>query len=737
MRRFLLCVLFGCLIVLGIGRSSVASLSEAQRFDTQAQQFLERGNAESALKSWEQAERLYRKIDRPAEALGTQLNQAKALQTLGAFRRAKSLLMAIQIPLLQQSDQALRVNGLLTLGNILRLVGEFKQSQAVLEQSLSISTELSDIQAAHFQLGNTFLAQQQLEPALNQFQQAAKQSGNVQIPAQLRQFKLLLQLDRRSEAEKLLPAIRSNLESLPLKATTIYARIEFGDCLAKLNSTSLAAEQFAIAIDQSQKLGNPRAESYAIGRLANLYEQTKQWQEAQQLTQKALKISEQINAPDIVYQWQWQSGRLWNKLGDRQSATIAYTNAVKTLQTLRNDLVSIASEVQFSFREQVEPVYREFVDLLLQQDSESNLIQARQVIESLQLEELNNFFREACLTAVARQIDQVDRTAAIFYPIILNDRLEVIVSLPNQSLKHYSTQLPRAEIESGIDRMLQSMRSTSFESERFAIAQELYRWLIQPAAKELTSVKTLVFVLDGSLRNVPIAALHTGEQYLIEKYAIAVTPSLELFSPRPLPRQNLTALVAGLSEANQGSVALPGVQQEVIQIASEVSATVLKNQAFTNQALKEKLKTNPFSIVHLATHGQFSSSSESTYIQTWNGRLNIDDLRSLLTQRDVPDSSPIELLVLSACQTAEGDDRAALGIAGVAIRSGARSTLASLWMVNDRSTASFVTQFYQGLIRDRLSRAEAVRQAQLALLKTLEYNHPYYWAAFTLIGNWL
>lgn len=719
-----------------MNRSSFASLPDAQRLDTQAQQFLERGNAESALKSWQQAEILYRKSDRPIEALGTQLNQAKALQTLGAFRRAKSLLIEIQTPLMQQSDTTLKVNGLLTFGNILRLVGEFKQSQAVLEQSLSLSTKPADIQAAHFQLGNTLLAQQQLEAALDRFQQAAKQSGKIQIPAQLRQFKILLQLDRRSEAEKLLPEIRSHLESLPLKSSTVYARIEFAECLAKFTPTS-AAEQLAIAINQSQKLGNQRAESYAMGRLANLYEQTKQWQEAQQLTQRALKISEGINAPDILYQWQWQSGRLWNKLGDRSSATIAYTNAVKTLQTLRNDLVSIPSDVQFSFREQVEPVYREFVDLLLQQGSEANLLQARQVIESLQLEELNNFFREACLTAVARQIDQVDRTAAIFYPIILNDRLEIIVSLPNQSLKHYSTVRPRAEIESGIDRMIQSMRSTSFESERLPIAQELYRWLIQPVANDLNSIKTLVFVLDGSLRNIPIAALHTGEQYLIEKYAIAVTPSLELLSPRPLPRANLTALVAGLSEANQGAVALPGVQQEVIQIASKVSATVLENQTFTNQALREKLKTTPFLIVHLATHGQFSSSSENTYIQTWNGRLNTDDLRSLLTQRDVPDSSPVELLVLSACQTAEGDNRAALGIAGVAIQSGARSTLASLWMVNDRSTASFVTQFYQSLIRDRLSRAEAVRQAQLALLKTPEYSHPYYWAAFTLIGNWL
>ena len=741
--HFILCAAIGCLIVVFLPRSSFSQpISQAQWFDGQAQQQLDRGQPESALKAWEQAETLYRKLDRPTDLLGVQLNQAKAMQALGAYRRAQALLTQIRTPLLQQPNSTLKINGLLTLGSVLRQVGELEQSQSVLEQTLAISTQQnlqSGIQASQFQIGNTLLAQQQLEPALLRFQQAAAKSSDVQLPAQLRQLKLLLQLDRRSQAKLLVPEIRSEIESLPLKSTTIYARIEFAESLAKLSSTQSAAEFLAISVQQSKQLGDQRAESYATGRLAHLYEQTNQWAAAQQLNQRALSIAQVINSPDILYQWQWQNGRLWKNLGQTETAISNYTNAVKTLQTLRSDLVSVASDVQFSFREQVEPVYRELVDLLLQQGSEPNLIRARQVIESLQLEELNNFFREACLTAVARQIDQVDQTAAIFYPIILRDRLEVIVSLPKQSLKRYSTVLPRAELEAGIDQMIQSMRSTSFEKERLDIAQKLYGWLIQPATEDLNRqpIKTLVFVLDGSLRNVPIAALHTGKQYLIEQYAIAVTPSLQLFSPKPLPKQKLNALVGGLSEANQGAVALPGVQQEVMQIANQVAATVLNNSAFTNEALMEQLKTKPFSIVHLATHGQFGSSSKETFIQTWNGRLNVENLRSLIAQRDLPDSAAIELLVLSACQTAEGDDRAALGLAGVAIRSGARSTLASLWTVNDQSTALFVTQFYQGLVRSQFTRAEAVRQAQIAVLRTPEFGHPYYWAAFTLIGNWL
>ena len=114
----------------------------------------------------------------------------------------------------------------------------------------------------------------------------------------------------------------------------------------------------------------------------------------------------------------------------------------------------------------------------------------------------------------------------------------------------------------------------------------------------------------------------------------------------------------------------------------------------------------------------------------------MDDLRSYLTQRDRP-NAPIELLVLSACETAQGDNRAALGMAGVAVRSGARSTLASLWAVNDGSTAQFMNEFYRGLVHNGFTRADSVRQAQISLIKDPNYNHPYYWAAFTLIGSWL
>lgn len=336
-------------------------------------------------------------------------------------------------------------------------------------------------------------------------------------------------------------------------------------------------------------------------------------------------------------------------------------------------------------------------------------------------------------------MDNIDPTAAVIYPIILPDRLEVILSLPSQPLRHYTTQRPQAEIEAGIQQMQRSFRVTSFESERLAAAQQLYQWLIQPAADQLAQqgIQTLVFVLDGSLRNLPMAALHTGKQFLIEQYRIAITPSLQLLSPRSLEPNEIQVLVGGLSQAKKGFSPLPGVEQEIQQIQQQLKATVLLNQAFTTPALETQIQTTPFSVVHLATHGQFGSQAKDTFLVAWDRRLTVNDLQTLLTQRNVANATPIELLVLSACQTAQGDKRAALGMAGMAVRSGARSTLATLWTVNDQSTAAFISQFYQTFTKPGITRAEAVRQAQLALLKQQNFSHPYYWAPFILVGNWI
>jgi len=489
-------------------------------------------------------------------------------------------------------------------------------------------------------LANLAEAQEQPQTALKFYQQAAAENSPVRLAAQIHQLQLLVKLNRLPEAQNLLPLIQSQLATRTPNQTTIYAQIELAQSLVKLNpkEISAAAQLLATAQKQAKSLGNPRAESYALGRLGQLYSKTQQWQDAKRLTQEALSLTQAIRAPEIAYQWQWQMGQLLVKTGDKLGAIASYTEAVNTLQSLRQDLVAVNQDVQFSFREQVEPVYRELVDLLLQPPqgagvvSQANLQQARSTIEALQLAELANFFREACLDTQTQTIDRIDPTAAVVYPIILRDRLEVILSLPNQPLRNYSTNLSQEQVEEAISRMRQSLRRTSFAQERLSVAQQIYSWLVQPAAADLTrqSIKTLVFVLDGSLRNVPMAALHDGKQYLIEQYRIAIAPSLQLFNPQSLALTQLKVLVGGLTQGSQEFSPLPGVKQEVSEISAEVPATTLLDQQFTAAAVQAKVKTQSFSVMHLATHGQFSSKASETFLLTWDGRLDVKQLNTLL-----------------------------------------------------------------------------------------------------------
>jgi CHAT domain-containing protein len=232
-----------------------------------------------------------------------------------------------------------------------------------------------------------------------------------------------------------------------------------------------------------------------------------------------------------------------------------------------------------------------------------------------------------------------------------------------------------------------------------------------------------------------MAALYDGKQYLIEKYAVAASPSLQLLPPRPLEKLKLKVLGAGLTQARQGFSALPNVGVELSEIASEVSKNeILLNHKFTSEALQQELDRANFPIVHLATHGQFSSQQAQTFLLAWNKPIRANEFGNLMRSKDP--TNTIELLVLSACRTAAGDRRAALGLAGIAVRAGARSTVASLWSLDDESSAQFMSAFYQGL-SSNLSKAQALRQAQLAMLQNPLYRSPRYWASFVLLGSWL
>lgn len=722
---------------------------QAQALNTKGNLELATGQAQAALATWQQAESAYRQAEDETGILGSQINQAQALQTLGLYRRSRQLLEAVNEKLQAQPDSLLKATGLRSLGVTLQVSGDLEKSQAVLQQSLDIAQRLElPSEAILLGLGNTARALQDTQSALEFYQQAATAAASplAALEAQLNQLSLLIAAKQWQEVPALLAKIRPDLVKLGPSRAAVFAQVNFAKSLLKYHSeTGNPPEQSTLkllsqAVQHSESLNDSRSQSYALGTLGQFYEQKQQWEEAQKLTQQALVIAQKINASDIAYQWQYQMGRLLE--AQQQSAeAIAYlSESVSTLQSLRSDLVAINPNVQFSFREGVEPIYRQLVRLLVSNPSQENLEQARQVVESLQVAELENFFREACLTAQSKQIDAIDSTAAVIYPIVLEDRLAVILSLPGQPLHYHETRLPQNEIESTLTGLFRSLNPAFSNQERLRLSEQVYNWLIRPVEADLTSsrIKTLVFVLDGSLRNLPMAALYDGEQYLVEKYSIALAPGLLLLGPKPIAQSQLKAVLAGISESNLGFSALPAVNEELSLISSQLPSEELLNRDFTKSSFQEQIEKTPFPVIHLATHGQFSSNPQETFIVTWQDRVKVNDLRSFLRSREQDNLTPLELLVLSACQTAAGDEQAALGLAGMAVRSGARSTLATLWSVRDESTALLMTQFYTELTGPQAgTKAEALRQAQLALIESPTFNHPIYWAPFILVGNWL
>ena len=714
----------------------------------------------------------------------------------------------------EQPASLLKVQGLRNLGEVLRVVGEPIQSEIVLEASLGLARQLepspdrdSEIAAVNLSLGNTLRVLNNTQAALKYYEQAIKSApATTRIQSQLNQLSLLVETQQWSQVKALWSEIDSELNKFPASRTKVYAQINLAQSLmcfikptltdkdlelsspllqqcsflneevkrTKVNSLQTSEvpswktiEQIvAAARQQARSLGDKKAYAYALGYLGGVYQQVGKFAEAQKYTQQALESASAFDAPNIAYLWQWQLGRLFKARAAQaqkeklvaeaqelwQRAIASYSTAFENLKSLQGDLLAINPEIQFTFRDSVEPVYREYVDLLLQPEepSQENLKQAREVIEALELAELNDFFREACIETKPEQIDEVVAKAkspmALLYTIILKDRIEVILALSGEKeLKRYATKIPQDEVKEILVKLRQALPDVTQAAEVKELSQKVYNWLIRPVQGQLaeSEIKTLVFVLDGPLSNIPMAVLYDSQrqEYLVEKeYAIAVSLGLQLLSPPTLEKVKPNALIGGLSEEipleGQKLPPLTNVPYELDEIKSALPSVELINADFNQKELEAQIKKGKFTVLHMATYGQFSSDPEDNFILLWDKRLRPKDLTRLLQTGDPYRPTSIELLVLNASETASSDyNKAALGLAGIAIKAGTPSTLGPLWSMDDLSMAEFMSKFYKELKKPNVTKAEALKNAQLAILQ--EYRRPYFWAPYIIVGNWL
>jgi len=766
----------------------------AQTLNVQGRLQLAQGNAEAAYKMWGETAAVYEVAGDRGGYLRSRLRQARALQAMGFYRRAvDEILTPLSTELLAEPPSPLKSASLRTLAEALAVAESLDDARQMAEESLAVAEALDlseEVAAAQLTLGNLEHAQAQeyanqnnrqgeataVDQALNWYRLAASGADNPtnQLRSRLNQLTLLLDFDRPQDAAQLWSPLYAEVNAVAPDQAGIYTRVNFAYNLERIARQQVPGapdwETIIALLETAQRdaiaLQDARAEAHVLGRLGTVYKSKgeidgdpTELKTAQKFTEDALFASEAVNAVDISYLWYEQLGDLHVRLqamgdgGDLQKDAIAaYRGAVQSLKSLRTDLVTINPEVQFSFQKSIEPLHRKLVGLLLEGDappSQANLRDARSVIESLQLEELNNYLRAACLNSQEVSVDQISgsQRVAVVYPIVLPDRLGIITTLPTSQtkadaaptdeLKYYSSVIESDELERFTTRMLRQLVFVDYDV--LNTAERLYHLLFPDGfLEDLASSQpdTLVIIPDGVLRSIPFAALFDGDRYLIEKYSIAITPGLQLLNPKPLQEKQLTALAFGLTEAVAEWSPLPNVAREIEAIQEQIDVNSFLNNEFTDDTFQEVLRTSSVPIVHLATHGTFSSQLEDTFIQAWDDRISVNDLSAWLRSDR---TEPVELLVLSACETASGDQRAALGLAGMAIRAGARSTVASLWQVDDAATAIFMTRFYEAISSRVGNKAEALRTAQTYLIENYrgDFDHPYYWAPFVLIGNWL
>jgi CHAT domain-containing protein len=724
----------------------------------------QRGAFDEAVVAWGQAATAYERSSDRGMQLATLLHLSQAQAGLGQYGHAAGNLEKALHVAEASKDRARIAAVLAALGNVHIVLGPPETAAAYLERALKLAREAQApaVTAATLNdLGNFRATQGKHAEALAAYQESISlaKGGDQRIllaRASTNAAAAMRQLGQAQAAPDLLDAAVDGLRQAKPGHEMAFALVGVGLAYRDLRGILPAAADSLLlrggqalrdAANAADAIGDRRTASYAWGYLGWLYEEERRYAEALPLTRRAIFAAQQVSAPESLYRWQWQAGRLLKQLDSMDDAIASYRRAVVTLQSIRPELAVSYGPRATTFREGIGPIYFQLVDLLLQRTAggqapdevAATLREARDTIELFKAAELRDYFRDDCVdTALSKvtNLDVVSKTAIVVYPVILEDRLVLVVSLP-QGLKSVVVPVNGETLTQEVRQFRLKLEKRTTR-EYLPHAQRLYDWLIRPLEADLAAAKveTLVFVPDGALRTIPMAALHDGKQFLVAKYALAITPGLNLTDPRPIQREHARVLAVGVTESVQGFPALPNVAPEIEALRRMFKTTALVDRGFLASTFEAALKAEPYTIVHVASHGQFDADLTKTFLLTYDDKVSIDRLDKFIGVLKFRDD-PLELLTLSACDTAAGDDRAALGLAGIAIKAGARSAVATLWQVHDQVAADLVAAFYKELKDPSVSRAAALRRAQLSILSNPRYEHPGFWSPFLMINNWL
>jgi CHAT domain-containing protein/Tfp pilus assembly protein PilF len=756
-------VVIGLLMLTKTAGTIAAVEATPETLMKQGLQDYQRGAFDQALGSWKQAAQIYAQQGKPMEQSRALVQAAQACEAMGQVTQALQQL-EVALGLAEQSqDKVWTATVLSSLGHTYLAARQPDAALPKLTQALETAPQNATPVIAGIQnnLGLAQVAQKNMPDALASFTSAANNAATaddrpLNVRAQINAGRTALALNQPEVARDWLDKALEGLKDFEPSHEKATSLIQIGLGYHQLrmatpaNGTPLllrAAGAFVEASEVADKIGDVRTKSYADGYLGHLYETEHRYDEGLQLTRRAIFSAQAANAPESLYRWEWQLGRLLADTGKLDEAITAYYRAVDVLKPIRMEVASALSIGSLSGEDSIRPLFFEQADLLFQRATltpdakaaEEYLRYARDAIENYKAAELRDYFRDQCVDALQAKLtklDTIDPTTAVIYPIVFPDRTELLASF-SSGIVRYSVPVT-SEVLTNEVRLFRRTVEKRTTLEYRSHSRQIYDWLIRPLESELIrqKIQTLVFVPDGALRTIPFSALHDGKSFLIQQYAVAMTPGLYLTDPRPLNLEKVRTLAGGLITSVQGFPSLPYVRDEVDSIRTLFQADQLINEEFRMGLLEQELRESRYGILHIATHGKFSTDANDSFLLTFDGKLTmgkLDQLIGLFRFRQ----DPLELLTLSACQTAVGDDRAALGLAGVAIKAGARSALATLWFINDEASAALVSEFYRQLRDPSVSKAVAIQRAQIKLLNDRVYDHPAYWSPFLLLNNWL
>jgi CHAT domain-containing protein len=761
-----------------------------------------------------------------AQNLASLLQQGQENMALGHYYEASKQLQLLEQLALQQQDERL-----VTLAESLQgYIAIQQQDHSLAEKLLTMALEraqqkswndLAARSAAY--LGELNEGQKNFTKAQQYFSLAQSLAEKLTdksflVNSLVNQAKLAIlekQYDAAwqtlQEAKILLEKVPASQDSSQLWLSVGYQLLQHFVSVKKGELQLEKHDQFAAqtfyaldkALVQAKNQGQLRTQALSLKYLAKLYSQQKRIAEAIKLSEEGILMAQKENhSEDLLLDLEWMLGVFYKAENKPQQAIAAYRQALTHLEKIRLDIPVSYEGGRSSFKTTFAPLYLGLADLLLEQatkttdQAQQKLLQESQnIAELFKKSELEDYFQSRCeIAATPINLQKKDPHAVAIYPILLKDRLEIIVYAVD-GLHQFTQKVGSKEVTQQARTFSAQLSSYSdFEKEP---AQLLYQWIIKPILPLLQKqqIDTLIYIPDGALRLVPLAALYDGEKFLIEDYAVVTSPGITMFDSSAGQYKSQDILLAGMSkpgdvindlpdvllsqlidstsldssekrdlkhivgEKNLSSeekrrklrsalqneaiikelataLALPGVEVEIKELAKESNMPYLLNEDFSVENFIHTAESHPYRVLHIASHGFFGSKAEESFIMTHNKVLNMNSLESFLNSNYFKEN-PIDLLTLSACQTAEGDDRSPLGISGVAIKSKVRSALGSLWTVSDDAAPQLMSSFYHELLKNRLGKAKALQQAEIQLLKQEKFSNPSFWSPFILVGDWL